>query len=213
MIRPVKSARATLLLAFSVIVFLQVCAKDIPCVSGIEELRFMKVLRCKKAILGNGEVIDDPVLLIKGSKIMKVSEKSSIDIPKEAKEIEIRDGSVLPGLIDTHLHLALGPGANYIEQFNNSDGVQLITGVTNAQSTLESGVTTVRDLGARNRVAFDLREAERTRLILSPRLLVCGRSITMTGGHFHYCNAEADGFEEVRKTTRQLLKKGADFIR
>jgi imidazolonepropionase-like amidohydrolase len=173
----------------------------------------MKVLRCEKAILGNGEAIDNAILLIKGSKIMQVGDKSSIDVPKDAKEIEIHAGFVLPGLIDTHLHLAIGPGENYVEQFNNSDGVQLATGVVNARSTLDSGVTTVRDLGARNRVAFELRETERTGLILSPRLLVCGRSITMTGGHFHYCNAEADGYEEVRKITRQLLKEGADFIK
>lgn len=173
----------------------------------------MKVLRCEKAILGNGEAIDNAILLIKGSKIIEVGDKSSVEIPKDAKEIDVQGGFVLPGLIDTHIHLAIGPGENYVEQFKSSDGVHLATGVVNARSTLDSGVTTVRDLGARNRVAFDLREAERTGLILSPRLLVCGRSITMTGGHFHYCNAEADGYEEVRKTARQLLKEGADFVK
>ena len=173
----------------------------------------MKVLRCEKAILGNGEAIDNAVLLIEGSKIVEVGGESSIDIPKDAEEIGIHGGFILPGLIDAHLHLAIGPGENYVEQFKSSDGVHLATGVVNARSTLDAGVTTVRDLGARNRVAFDLREAERTGLILSPRLLVCGRSITMTGGHFHYCNAEADGYEEVRKAARQLLKEGADFIK
>ncbi|MCW3990542.1 MAG: amidohydrolase family protein [Candidatus Bathyarchaeota archaeon] len=173
----------------------------------------MKVLRCEKAILGNGGAIEDAVLLIEGSKIMEVGDKSSVDIPRDAEEVGIRGGFVLPGLIDTHLHLAIGPGENYAEQFRSSDGVHLATGVVNARVTLDSGVTTARDLGARNRVAFDLREVERTGLILSPRLLVCGRSITMTGGHFHYCGAEADGYEGVRKATRQLLKEGADFIK
>jgi imidazolonepropionase-like amidohydrolase len=173
----------------------------------------MKVLRCEKAILGDGETIDDAVLLIEGSKIVVVGDESSVDVPGDAKEIGVRGGFVLPGLIDTHLHLAIGPGENYVEQFKSSDGVHIATGVVNARNTLDSGVTTVRDLGARNRVAFDLREAERAGLILSPRLLVCGRSITMTGGHFHYCNAEADGYEEVRKAARQLLKEGADFIK
>lgn len=173
----------------------------------------MKVLRCEKAILGNGGAIEDAVLLIEGSKIMEVGDKSSVDIPRDAEEVGIRGGFVLPGMIDTHLHLAIGPGENYVEQFKSSDGVHLATGVVNARVTLDSGVTTARDLGARNRVAFDLREVERTGLILSPRLLVCGRSITMTGGHFHYCGAEADGYEGVRKATRQLLKEGADFIK
>lgn len=173
----------------------------------------MKVLRCEKAILGNGGAIEDAILLIEGSKIMEVGDISSVDIPRDAEEVGIRGGFVLPGMIDTHLHLAIGPGENYVEQFKSSDGVHLATGVVNARVTLDSGVTTARDLGARNRVAFDLREVERTGLILSPRLLVCGRSITMTGGHFHYCGAEADGYEGVRKATRQLLKEGADFIK
>jgi imidazolonepropionase-like amidohydrolase len=173
----------------------------------------MNVLSFKEAIIGNGETIENAVLLIKGSKIVDVGEKSSIDIPRGAKELDFPGDYVLPGLIDTHLHLAIGPGENYVEQFKHSDGLHIATGVVNARSTLASGVTTARDLGARNMVAFDLREAERMGLILSPRLLVCGRSITMTGGHFHYCNAEADGYEAVRKITRQLIKEGADFIK
>jgi imidazolonepropionase-like amidohydrolase len=173
----------------------------------------MKVLRCEKAILGDGGAIDNAILLIDGSKIMQVGDESSIDVPGDAEEIGIHGGFVLPGLIDTHLHFAIGPGGNYVEQFRNSDGVQLASGVVNARSTLDAGVTTGRDLGARDRVAFDLREAERAGIILSPRLLVCGRSITMTGGHFHYCNAEADGPEEVGKAARRLLEEGADFIK
>jgi imidazolonepropionase-like amidohydrolase len=175
--------------------------------------RGLKAIQCGKIFTGKDKVVEDAVLLIEGSKIIDVGDKSSIDIPSEAEKINCSTDTILPGLIDAHLHLAIGSGDNYIEQFSNSDGVQLATGVVNAQCTLESGVTTVRDLGARNKVAFDLREAERKKLILSPRLLVCGRSITMTGGHFHYCNAEADGYEEVRKVTRQLLKEGADFIK
>jgi len=136
-----------------------------------------------------------------------------VDIPRDAQEIDCSGKTVIPGLIDTHLHFALGPGGNYGEQFQNPDGVQLASGVVNAGFTLESGVTTARDLGARNRVALDLREAERRGIITAPRLLVCGRSVTITGGHFHYCNAEADGREGVRKITRQLLKEGVDFIK
>jgi imidazolonepropionase-like amidohydrolase len=82
----------------------------------------MKVLRCEKAILGNGEAIDNAILLIEGLKIIGVGEESSVDIPKDAEKIGIHGGFVLPGLIDTHLHLAIGPGGNYVEQFKNSDG-------------------------------------------------------------------------------------------
>lgn len=174
----------------------------------------MKILRCGKLIDGTGErVIENAVLIVKGSKILRVGDDSAVDIPRNAVEIDCSDKTVLPGLIDTHLHFALGPGETYEEQVQNTDSLQLVSGVANAQFTLESGVTMARDLGARNRVALDLREAERNNIILAPRLLVCGRSITMTGGHFHFCNAEADGYEGVRKVTRQLLKEGVDFIK
>jgi imidazolonepropionase-like amidohydrolase len=116
-------------------------------------------------------------------------------------------------LIDTHLHFALGPGKKYEKQFQYSDGLQLASGIVNAQFTLESGVTTARDLGARKSVAIDLRKAERMNIIQAPRLLVCGRSITMTGGHFYFCYAEVDGYEVIKRTTRQLLMDNVDFIK
>lgn len=173
----------------------------------------MKVLRCGRLITGRGDVLEDAAVLVDGPKISDVVEWSSIEAQKGAEELDLSGLTVLPGLIDTHLHFAIGPGQNYVEQFRHSDSIHLISGVINARCTLDSGVTTARDLGARNRVALDLRQASESGLILSPRLLVCGRSITMTGGHFHYCNAEADGYEGVRRITRQLLKEGVDFIK
>jgi len=173
----------------------------------------LKVLRCGRLITGKGDALEDTTVLIDGSKIADVGEGNSIDVPRGAEEIDCSKMTVLPGLIDPHLHFAIGPGQNYEEQFSTPDSIQLISGVVNARCTLDSGVTTARDLGARNRVALDLRLATERGLILAPRLLVCGRSITMTGGHFHYCNAEADGYEGVRRITRQLLKEGVDFIK
>jgi len=173
----------------------------------------LKVIRCGRLITGKGDVLEDAAVLVEGSKITDVGEWSSLDGHKGAEELDLSGMTVLPGLIDTHLHFAIGPGENYVEQFGHSDSIHLISGVINARCTLDSGVTTARDLGARNRVALDLRQASENGLILSPRLLVCGRSITMTGGHFHYCNAEADGYEGVRRITRQLLKEGVDLIK
>jgi len=176
----------------------------------------LKVVRCGRLIDGRGErPLENAVVVIDGSKLAQVGEESTVDIPKagDVEEVDCSKKTVLPGLVDTHLHFALGAGANYEEMFQWPDSLQLVTGVVNARFTLESGVTTARDCGARNRVALDLREAARRDIILAPRLLVCGRSITMTGGHFHFCNAEADGYEGVRRATRQLLKEGVDFIK
>lgn len=174
----------------------------------------MKALRCGKVIDGRaGRAVENAVILIEGSKIVSVGEESEVDVPRGIEEIDCSRETVVPGFIDPHLHFALGPGDTYEDQMRGSNSLHLVSGVVNARFTLESGVTTARDLGARDRVALDLREAARKGLILAPRLLVCGRPITMTGGHFYFCNAEADGFDGVRKVTRQLLKEGVDFIK
>jgi len=174
------------------------------------------VIRCGRLVdVKNGCMTEKAVLVVEGSRLVAAGKESEIDVPSggDVQELDCSEKTVLPGLIDTHLHFALGAGANYEEMFTWPDSLQLVTGILNARLTLESGVTTARDCGARNRVALDLREAGRRGLIVSPRLLVCGRSITATGGHFHFCNAVADGYQEVRKATRQLLKEGVDFIK
>jgi imidazolonepropionase-like amidohydrolase len=174
------------------------------------------IIRCGKLVdVKNGRMIEKAVLVVRDTRLVAAGPESEIDIPSggDVQEVDCSEKTVLPGLIDTHLHFALGAGANYEEMFTWPDSLQLVTGILNARLTLESGVTTARDCGARNRVAIDLREAARRGLIISPRLLVCGRSITATGGHFYFCNAEADGYQGVRKVTRQLLKEGVDFIK
>jgi imidazolonepropionase-like amidohydrolase len=174
----------------------------------------VKAIFCGKLIDGIEESIrENAVILIEDSKILEIGDESEIDTPRMAEMIDFSDQTVLPGLIDTHLHLALAPGETYIKQFSWPDSVQLASGIVNSRQTLDSGVTTARDLGARDRIALDLRWVAEMGMIMAPRLLVCGRSITMTGGHFHYCNAEADGVERVRNMVRELLKENVDFIK
>ncbi len=142
------------------------------------------------------------LVMIEGSKIVQVGPDGSVDLPRgDFEAVDCSTMAVLPGLIDPHGHIALGPGSSYEEMFQCSDGLQLSSGIVNAQMTLESGVTTVRDCGCRNRVTLDLRAAEQGGIILAPRMLVSGPPITMTGGHFNFCNAEADGYEAIRRLT------------
>lgn len=176
----------------------------------------MKVITCGTCIDGTGApAIKNAVILVEGSKIRDIGEEREVDVPRGhgVEEIDCSTMTVLPGLIDSHIHLALGAGSFYEEMFAHSDAHLLLTGFVNARSVLDAGITTVKDLGTRNRVAFDLREASETGLIQTPRLLLSGRAITMTGGHFYFCNAVADGYEEVRKTARRLIAEGADVIK
>ncbi len=175
----------------------------------------MKIVRCGKIIDGLGvPAVENALIVVDGTRIVQTGSEKSVDLPQGSFEVvDCSKMTVLPGLIDPHLHLALGPGSSYDEMFQCSDGLQLSSGIVNARMTLDSGVTTVRDCGCRNRIMLDMRAAEQRGIILAPRLLVSGPPITMTGGHFHFCNAEADGAEAVRSLTRRLLKDGVDFIK
>jgi imidazolonepropionase-like amidohydrolase len=176
----------------------------------------LKVITCGTCIDGTGAfAIKNAVIIVEGSKIRDIGEEREVDVPRGhgVEEIDCSTMTVLPGLIDSHIHLALGAGSFYEEMFAHSDAHLLLTGFVNARSVLDAGITTVKDLGTRNRVAFDLREASETGIIQTPRLLLSGRAITMTGGHFYFCNAVADGYEEVRKTARRLIAEGADVIK
>jgi imidazolonepropionase-like amidohydrolase len=97
----------------------------------------------------------------------------------------------------------------------DSDSLMLLRAVRNGyRHLLKSGVTTMREAGARRRVAFDLKDGISAGLFRGfPTVLACGRTITITGGHFYFCGEEADGATACRTAVRRLVKEGADFIK
>ncbi len=175
------------------------------------------VLRARRLIDGTGrEPVDFPVVVVKNNIISEVGVKGQIKLPRdgEVREVNLENSTLLPGLVDSHLHLALGTRGRYEEMMRETDGVHLMTGIANAREALHAGITTVKEAGARNRVALDLREGWRRGLIEAPRLIVSGRPLTVPGGHFHFCNDnECEGVDEVRGRVRQLVEEGVDFIK
>jgi imidazolonepropionase-like amidohydrolase len=128
--------------------------------------------------------------------------------------IDLGSACLAPGLIDGHTHLGLaGDGRTYAEMFSESDEMMVLTGAMNLRRHLAAGITTIREHGARNRVGFVLQEGVRRGYIPGSRMLVSGRPITCTGGHFHMCNEIADGEEEMRRSVRRLVHEGADYIK
>ena len=119
-----------------------------------------------------------------------------------------------PGLIDGHTHLSLaGDGRIYAQMFSESDELMTLVGAMNVTRHLRAGITTIREHGARNRIGFVLKEGAGRGYLAGPRMLVSGRPITCTGGHFHMCNEEADGPDEIRRSVRRLVHGGADYIK
>ena len=135
-------------------------------------------------------------------------------IPTDVTVYRSPGTTVLPGMIDSHVHLMFGDPRTYEDVIRDDpEDLILLRAARNAYQHLRAGVTAVRDCGAANQLTIDLRRSARAGSFLSPRLFVCGRPLTMTGGHFYWCNEEVDGMDEARSATRRLLREGVDFIK
>ncbi len=125
--------------------------------------------------------------------------------------------TVLPGLIDTHVHLvfaALETNDAIIRQVNGETDDELLQRAeANARAALHAGLTTVRDCGGRNRVVQRLRDRIATGQAEGPDVLSCGMPITTTRGHCHWLGLIADTPAEVRRAAERMLAEDADFLK
>ena len=137
------------------------------------------------------------------------------DVPESDVEsrTDVSGQFVVPGMIDTHVHLMMDGRANAESVQGDSEATLAYRAANNLRNALQAGVTTTRDLGAPASVAIDARDAVAAGTIDGPRVQACGQNVTMTGGHGHWFGREADGRDEVRKAVREQLKKGADAIK
>ena len=128
--------------------------------------------------------------------------------------MDLAGHTLLPGLINCHVHLCLGAEADPVRPLREEPlGLTAIKALLRARETARAGVTTVRDLGGREYVEIAVRRAIQEGLIDGPRILAAGRPVCMTGGHGHWLAREADGPDDVRKAVREQLKAGADVIK
>ncbi|MBS7628269.1 amidohydrolase family protein [Candidatus Bathyarchaeota archaeon] len=153
----------------------------------------------------------------------RAREKNNAEAETDASAEEVIDATgmtILPGLVDPHVHLCLSAGKDCLEDFwsdtedlHGGNDVLLLRAAQNAQRCLASGITTVADCGSRGSVALTVRNCINEGLIPGPRVLSCGMPITSTSGHMWYMGLEVEGKREIRKTVRNLVKLGVDFIK
>jgi imidazolonepropionase-like amidohydrolase len=175
------------------------------------------LLTAARLLDGSGNPpLESAALLIEGGRIAGFGRQDDMRPPDGAQveRVDYGDATILPGLVDAHTHLiSPGDGTPGDDTAREDDEILLLRAAKNARTILHSGVTTARDNGAKNHVAFCLREGLQRGLAVGPRVVICGRPITMTGGHMWYFGSEADGEDETRAEVRKLLKEGADYIK
>ena len=176
-----------------------------------------KLIKAARLIDGRGgPPLERGAVLVEGDVIRAVGTEEAVVPPEGAQvqEFNYEDKSVLPGLVDCHVHLnGIGDGRAGDELTLLPDEVLTLQAARNARAHLYSGVTTVRDCGAKNQTTFMLRKAMEMGITPGPRLVLSGRPVAIIGGHLSYFGVEATGPDECRAAVRQLIKEGADFIK
>jgi imidazolonepropionase-like amidohydrolase len=185
------------------------------------------VLHCGKLIdVNTNTILNNMSIVIEGKKIKSV-QKGFISIEKGDKLIDLKNKTVMPGLIDMHVHLESETNPNaYLDRFTKNPGDVAYQALVHAKNNLMAGFTTVRDLGGTH-VVISLRNAINKGLVDGPRIYTAGVAIGSTGGHADDSNglnetfkkdlgAEdgvVNGVRDAQKAVRQRYKEGSDLIK
>jgi imidazolonepropionase-like amidohydrolase len=190
----------------------------------------MLVVRGARLFDGHSaRLVERPVVLVEGGRVVAV-ETGAVASPAGAVELGLGDVTLLPGLIDVHVHLGFDAGPDPVARMRADDDATLLLRMAkHARRALRAGVTTLRDLGDRNFLGITLREWYRAELTsalaappgvepvmnadLGPEILAAGPPVTVTGGHCHFMNGEVDGELGVRRGVRERVKRGVDVIK
>lgn len=132
----------------------------------------------------------------------------------EGQRVDTSGCTLLPGLIDCHVHLTFDASPNPRLSMQDKSHAQVtIEALINARTTLRSGITAVRDCGGKNYIEFAVRDAIKRGHFPGPTILAAGQAVCMTGGHGEWFGCVADGPAEILKAVRQQLKAGSDFLK
>jgi len=167
-----------------------------------------------RVIDGAGAVLDHATVLIRGSKITAVGPSRQIGTPKGAVRIDGRGMTLMPGLIDCHVHLCLGGEPDVVQAVESeTPAYLLLKSARHARMTLEAGVTTVRDVGSCDHSIFALKRAIDAGVMPGPRIVGAGLALCMIGGHGRFIGQEVEGVAQVRQAVAAQVAAGADVVK
>lgn len=186
----------------------------------------------KTTVIYAGRVIVDPDKPVLGASTVTVTDDRIVSIdagrtpaPAGTEIVDLGDRTLLPGLIDLHVHLTGDPGGDFRSEAVDPDEWGVVVGVKNAAITLRAGFTTVREAGSAQYSAFSLRRGAAAGFIEGPRIIAAGPALSIVGGHGdvtgfredvhdvldqgYTCTGPVECAEKVRKASRA----GADIIK
>lgn len=175
------------------------------------------LIRAGRLIDGlGGPPIERAAVLIRDSEIVAVGPERNISAPEGAPVVilDYSDKTVMPGMVDCHTHHnGFGDGRAGDDLATLPDEVLVLQSARNARTSLLTGVTTFRENGPKNVTMLRLRDAIREGRESGPRMVLCGRPVSIIGGHMNYMGSVATGTVATRAMVRQLVKEGADYIK
>jgi imidazolonepropionase-like amidohydrolase len=197
------------------------------CMSGLRaqgnpNAKALKAVRFSRLWDAKGKLWTTAIVIVEGERIRSVTTDASA-IPAGAEIIDLSKYTGLPGLIDAHTHMTIytdeTPGEPMLKQLtSNPPAVELFLARKGAMRTLESGVTTVRDLGADQYLDIAMRDLINRGEMIGPRMFVCGYGLSITSAPYKPgvnppAGGIADGVPEVLRSVRQQIAVGADVIK
>jgi len=189
------------------------------------------VLKAERMLdVESGKIITPAVVVVEGDRIRSVN---SGQVPANARVIDLGNVTLLPGLMDMHVHLTMNLDADYrLRTVTEDEASATLRGARNAKTTLLAGFTTVRNVGlvtpAHDLIDVSLSHASDMGWIDAPRIVPCGHALSITGGHIDPDmigpfaqgilnippeDGVADGIDEVVQAVRHQIKYGAKWIK
>ncbi|MFC3050532.1 Xaa-Pro dipeptidase [Kordiimonas pumila] len=171
----------------------------------------------------DGSILKDPAVVVRDNHIVAVGKAGSFEAPEGAEHVDLAGMTLLPGVMDMHVHLSGDAETPFFESMSFSVPRQTVVAVKNAKRTLMAGFTTVRNLGAAGYSVIGVRDGINAGDIIGPRIFAAGHAVGITGGHCdnNFAAPEkqdvspgvANGPWEVRAKIRENIKYGANALK
>ena len=172
------------------------------------------LFKCRVIETKSLKVIENGFVEIDNGKIIKAGSQSDLDSSANSKKVlELKNHTILPGLMNSHAHLAWDGTHDLAQQsLDDPSEISAYKSCANMLKSLRAGVTLVRDLGM-NKSNIFAKQAIEQGIYPGPRLKICGEAIVQTAGHTYWCCREASGADEMRRAVREQVGSGADLIK